>query len=324
MGLTRNVGVPMRTIALPSMLGALLALCLHATPAHAIPETWVASNGAGAACTRAAPCATFAAAHTATDPGGTIKCVDAGNFGAVTITKSITIDCTGTNGGIVVTAGNAIVVNAADVAVVLRGLSIDGAGTASIGVGLISGRSLHVENCAITRYNAGNGAGIQFNPIGASELFVTDSTIDENGAGIFGGGVLIAPNGSGSALVALNRVTLNRNSNGVVAEGGNTTGVIVVEVRDSSVARSTSHGIFTNTDASHAGIVIDRTTSTLNGGNGIRAFGAGALVHIGNSTVRGNGAGLIAASGGQILSYQNNQLDGNGVEGAPTGVLTLK
>jgi hypothetical protein len=189
---------------------------------------------------------------------------------------------------------------------------------------LISGRSLHVENCAITRYNAGNGAGIQFNPIGASELFVTDSTIDENGAGIFGGGVLIAPNGSGSALVALNRVTLNRNSNGVVAEGGNTTGVIVVEVRDSSVARSTSHGIFTNTDASHAGIVIDRTTSTLNGGNGIRAFGAGALVHIGNSTVRGNGAGLIAASGGQILSYQNNQLDGNGVDGAPTGVLTLK
>ena len=323
MGLTRNVGVPMRTIALPSMLGALLALCLHVTPAHAIPETWVASNGAGAACTRAAPCATFAAAHTATDAGGTIKCVDAGNFGAVTITKSITIDCTGTNGGIVVTAGNAIVVNAADIAVVLRGLSIDGAGAASIGVGLISGRSLHVENCAITRYNGGNGAGIQFNPIGASELFV-DSTIDENGVGIFGGGVLISPNGSGSALVALNRVTLNRNSNGVVAEGGNTTGVIVVEVRDSSVARSTSHGIFANTDASHAGIVIDRTTSTLNGGNGIRAFGVGALVHIGSSTVRGNGAGLIAASGGQILSYQNNQLDGNGVDGAPTGVLTLK
>ena len=307
---------------MPCIIGLLL--CLHATPALAIPETWVASNGGGAACTRAAPCLTFAAAHTATDSGGTIKCADAANFGVLTITKSITIDCTGTNGGIVATAGNAIVVNAANVVVVLRGLSVDGAGTSSIGIGLIDGRALHVENCAISRFNAGNGAGIQFNPTGAAELFVTDSTISENGVGIFGGGVLIQPAGSGGAFVALNRVTLNRNSNGLVAEGGNTTGVIIVEVRDSSVARSTVHGIFANTDASRAGIVIDRTTSTLNGGDGIRAFGANALVHLGNSTVRGNGGGLIVGGGGNILSYQNNQATGNGVDGAPTGVLTLK
>ena len=76
-------------------------LRLHATPALAIPETWVASNGGGVACTSAAPCANFQTAHLATDPGGIIKCVDAGNFGTVGITKSITIDCTGTNGGIV-------------------------------------------------------------------------------------------------------------------------------------------------------------------------------------------------------------------------------
>ena len=107
---------------MPFIIGLLLCL---PTPALAIPETWVASNGGGAACTRAAPCLTFAAAHTATDPGGTIKCADAANFGVLTITKSITIDCTGTNGGIVATAGNAIVVNAANVVVVLRGLSID-------------------------------------------------------------------------------------------------------------------------------------------------------------------------------------------------------
>ena len=159
---------------------------------------------------------------------------------------------------------------------------------------------LHVENCAISRFNGGNGAGIQFNPTGAAELFVTDSTISENGVGIFGGGILIQPAGSGSALVALNRATLNRNSNGLVTQGGNTTGAIVVEVRDSSVARSTVHGIFANTDSSPAGIVIDRTTSTLNGGDGIRAFGSGALIHLGNSAVRGNGGGLIVGGGGSI------------------------
>jgi hypothetical protein len=312
----------MKTIALPSTIGLLL--CLQTMPAQAIPETWVASNGAGAACTRAAPCATFTAAHTVTDAGGTIKCVDAGNFGQVVITKSITIDCTGTNGGIVNTAGNAIVVNAVDVAVIIRGLSIDGTGTAAVGIGLLDGRSLHVENCAIRRFNGGGAAGIQFNPTGAAELLVTDSTISENGNGVFGGGIGIQPSGSGSALVALNRVTLNRNANGVDASGFNTTGVVVIEVRDSSVARSASTGLFARTDTSRVGIVIDRSTSTLNGAGGISALGPNALVHLGNSTVRGNATGLSVSGGGQILSYQNNQLDGNGVDGAPTGVLTVK
>ena len=87
---------------MPFIIGLLLCL---PTPALAIPETWVASNGGGVACTRAAPCADFQTAHFATDPGGIIKCVDAGNFGAVGITKSITIDCTGTNGGIVSVPG---------------------------------------------------------------------------------------------------------------------------------------------------------------------------------------------------------------------------
>ena len=309
---------------LQGLFGGLLALWVQASPAQAIPETWVASFGGGVACTRAAPCLTFAAAHTATDAGGTMKCVDAANFGAVTITKSITIDCTGTNGGISVTAGTAVTVNAANVVVMLRGLSIEGSGSASIGVGLINGKSLHMENCSINRFNSGNGAGIQFNPTGDAELYVTDSTIGENGVGIFGGGVLVQPAGSGSTFGTLNRVTLNRNSNGIVAAGGNTTGAIVVEVRDSSVSRSTSHGIFASSDGSQAAIIADRTTSTFNGGDGIRAFGAGGIVHIGSSTVRGNAGGLIAASGGQIFSYQNNQTAGNVVEGAPTSVFTLR
>ena len=63
----------MKTIALPGMLGILFALSLHATPAQAIPESWVASNGGGVACSRAQPCAGFQVAHNATDPGGIMK-----------------------------------------------------------------------------------------------------------------------------------------------------------------------------------------------------------------------------------------------------------
>lgn len=311
----------MNTKLLRGVSGGLLALWAQASPAQAIPETWVASAGGGAACTRAAPCLTFAAAHTATDAGGTIKCADAANFGALTITKSITIDCTGTNAGISVTAGTAVTVNAANVVVTLRGLSIEGSGSASIGVGMINGKALHLENCSINRFNSGNGAGIQFNPTGAGELHVTDCTIGENGAGIAGGGVLVQPAGSGSAFGTLNRVTLNRNTNGIMVSGGNTTSAIVIEVRDSSVSRSSSHGIFTSSDGSQAAIIVDRTTSTLNVGDGLRAFGSGGIIHVSASTVRGNGGGFTAVSGGQIFSYRNNNASGNTVEGAATSVL---
>jgi hypothetical protein len=36
------------------------------------------------------------------------------------------------------------------------------------------------------------------------------------------------------------------------------------------------------------------------------------------------GAGLNAAGGGNIFTYQNNQAAGNVIDGAPTGLLTVK
>jgi len=280
----------MKSIALPGMLGLLF--CLHATPALAIPETWVASNGSGVACTRAAPCATFQAAHNATDARGVLKCADAGSFGPLTINRSITIDCTGTNGGIVAFG---VLINTAGVDVTLRGLSIDGAGIGGVGVQFNNGNALHIEDCRIS--------------------------------GIEGAGVAIEPTGAASVRAVLNRVTVEKNNGwGIIANGASSTGSIIVQVRDSVVARNSSSGIFAITNAGQAftAIVVDRSSSLLNGGDGIRAQGAAAVIHIGNSTVIGNAGGLIVTGGGQILSYQNNQASGNGVDGAPTGVLTVK
>jgi hypothetical protein len=110
---------------------ALLALCLPAAPAQAIPRTFVSSTGSGAACTRAAPCATFQAAHDVTDPGGEINCIDAGNFGPVglIITKPITIDCAGTLGSMSGFTPEGITINVPGGVVRLRNLTIDGTGT---------------------------------------------------------------------------------------------------------------------------------------------------------------------------------------------------
>jgi Right handed beta helix region len=186
------------------------------------------------------------------------------------------------------------------------------------------GTKRQTRNTRISRFKAGIGAGIHVNNSSDGRVYVTDTVISDSGAGNSGGGIVIQPTGSGQAFVALSRVTLSHNSYGIFAQGLGTSGPIVAEVRDSSVAGSFFHGIFAATDASTAGVLIDRSTLALSAGNGIMAQGAGALVHLSNSTVRGNSVGLGASGGGQIISFQNNQIAGNGTDGAPTGVLTVK
>src|SRR5213595_1499896 len=65
-------------------------------------RTWVSGVGDDAnPCSRTAPCKTFAGAISKTAACGEINALDPGGFGAVTITKSMTIDCNGVTGGVV-------------------------------------------------------------------------------------------------------------------------------------------------------------------------------------------------------------------------------
>src|SRR6267378_8091317 len=95
--------------------GALLVLAFTSIASAQATRTWVSGVGDDAnPCSRTAPCKTFAGAISKTQAGGEIDCLDPGGFGAVTITKSMTIDCaTGTGGAsIVVSSGSGIVINA--------------------------------------------------------------------------------------------------------------------------------------------------------------------------------------------------------------------
>ncbi len=59
-------------------------------------RTWVSGVGDDVnPCSRTAPCKTFAGAISKTAAGGEINILDPGGYGAVTITKSITIDGVG-------------------------------------------------------------------------------------------------------------------------------------------------------------------------------------------------------------------------------------
>src|SRR5258708_19348567 len=84
----------MRKIGLPLILfGLMLVLSLHTTSAYAqASRTWVSGVGDDAnPCSRTAPCKTFAGAISKTAAGGEINCLDPGGFGALTITKAMTV-----------------------------------------------------------------------------------------------------------------------------------------------------------------------------------------------------------------------------------------
>src|SRR5215471_15621037 len=79
-----------------SVLGAVI-VAMTAPAAYAqANRTWVSGVGDDVnPCSRTAPCKTFAGAISKTAAGGFINVLDPGGFGAVTITKSLTIDGSG-------------------------------------------------------------------------------------------------------------------------------------------------------------------------------------------------------------------------------------
>src|SRR3954452_23540014 len=121
--------------------------CLAATANAQATRTWVSGVGDDAnPCSRTAPCKTFSGAISKTATAGEINCLDPGGFGTITITKAITLNCTGTLGSILASGVPGVTINAtaAGSRVVLRNLQINGiqggtnvAGT--IGVRILAG-----------------------------------------------------------------------------------------------------------------------------------------------------------------------------------------
>lgn len=299
--------------SLLSIFGFILAMAAFAAPAQAqATRTWVSGVGDDAnPCSRTAPCKTFAGAISKTAAGGEINCIDPGGFGAVTIVKAMTIDCANVEAGVVVAGTNGVIVNAgASDVVVLRG--IDFMGTITVpglnGVRFIAGGALHVEKCLIREFTSGapNGAGILFQPSGASKLFVSDTVITNNS----GGGVVIRPTGTGSANATILRTIANGNSSGFVADtSAPTTGVVSMMVRESSANGNTGAGVASISVAGsgNAFALIDRSTASLNA-SGISATGPNSPMLSGSSTIWNNNTGLAQSGGGTILSFNNNQV----------------
>src|SRR6476469_7307884 len=108
------------------LLGISLAVGFASGAFAQATRTWVSGVGDDVnPCSRTAPCKTFAGAISKTAPGGEINVIDSGGYGAVTITKALTIAGDGAMASVLVSGTNGIIVaaGASDI-VILRNLHL--------------------------------------------------------------------------------------------------------------------------------------------------------------------------------------------------------
>ena len=307
------------------LLGTMLLL-FGTSPGHAqATRTWVSGVGDDAnPCSRTAPCKTFAGAIVKTAPSGEISVLDPGGFGALTITKSISLTNDGVGeAGVLVSGTNGIVVAAGPNDVVnLRGLVIDGIGTGLSGIQFNSGAALHVQNCVIKNFIG--AAGIAFTPNVTAQLHVSNTVVSNNGVGGSGGGVLVANLNAGAAQVfaTLSHVRVEGNNGfGIKFDGTTGTGAIHGTIQDSVSAGNSGNGIWGTAVSTGVLISVNSSAAVNNAGTGVLSNGS-ALVLLNNSVMTGNGTGVNFTGGGTLLSYKNNSIDSNTTNGAPSGPLT--
>lgn len=288
------------------LLGAASAAQAQAT------RTWVSGVGDDVnPCSRTAPCKTYAGAISKTARNGVISTLDPGGFGAVTITKSITIEGTGTNGSILSAGTNGVIINITDPAdtkkaVVLRNISIDGAGTGLNGIRVISNAFVVIDGVKV-RDVTGNGLDVTLPAGTVARIATRNFTVDRS----------------------LNAIAINAAGNGVSLDvddsllSNSTRGIYsvsngIVTVRRSSIVNHGNAGIEMFSSTSEARVfVVDSLIS--NSYVALYGNGSGARITASGSTLTGNVAAFLVAGGGQIASYGDNLASGNSSNTLPTG-----
>jgi len=300
-----------------ALLAAIVAVA-SATPASAqATRTWVSGVGDDAnPCSRTAPCKTFAGAISKTATGGEINCLDPGGFGAVTITKSITIDCRHTLGGVLSLNFTGVIINGAGAQVNLRGLDINGAaGTTGIGVRVLNAGSVLIDDSHIYNFagTGSNGKGVSIETSTANVRVTINNTTFTN---LTNFAVHSNPT-AGNVVLTLDNAHIS---------GGGTTAVQLRQLTAAYINNSTIMGSPSGT----AGLTTELSTvstfisgSTI-GGNGIGIFngnGGSPTTLLFASRIVGNTSQGLQINGGQIISMSNNIIQGNGGNQTPSSAI---
>ncbi len=318
-----------KTSLLAATTLALLSLALSPGQAASLNRAWVSGHGTDAAgCgAPASPCRTFQYVHdNIIAAGGEIDVLDPAGYGAVTISKALSIvnDGVGTAGvQAPVPQGNAITINAGPNDVVtLRGLDIEGSGngtTSSNGIVFNSGGGLTVVDCVIRNFTGDTvvfGSGVLIRPTSGTMTFLLSNVTASNNQ--FAGIAVYTPSSSQTPTVTgvIDRVTAVDNLKGVYV---NFNGPATIAVSN-SVANDNNLNPFGDAQSAQDGIVvrgsakvsIDKTSASGNY-NGLVVV-TPATVWLGRSVIASNAGDGIINSGGAVYTYGDNRINGNGTD----------
>jgi hypothetical protein len=304
----------MRKVSL-SLIIIVVAL-LVSVPAFAqATRTWVSGVGDDVnPCSRTAPCKTFAGAISKTATSGEINVIDPGGFGAVTITKNMTIDGQGPQSSILASGTSGVIINGAGIVVNLRNLSINGASTtAGSGIRILNAAAVNIENCIIMNFT---------------------------GTGSVGRGVSI------ETAVANVRVTVSNstlyNMGNVAIQSAPTAGNVLLNVHNTKIYRGASSAInvrnLTKATVSYcdlsnntvgAGVTLEQSTAEAMVSNTVmtnNAFGIFSGVGGGTPTTRLYGCTItnsatsaLSINSGSVFTHGNNAIRGNVGNETPSG-----
>ncbi len=274
-------------------------------------RTWVSGVGDDAnPCSRTAPCKTFAGAISKTAAGGEIDALDPGGFGALTITKAITLDGGGGQVASVLVAGtNGIVVQAGvnDV-VTIRNLRLDGllgSGNAGLnGIRWTSGKALHIEHCTIFGFS-NNGIDIAKGDGGSA--FVIDTVTANNG---FCG--LQSLNTTNTVSTTVERSDFNNIVCGVKSSDFSS-----MNIKDSE-ASGNQYGFIAQSSAGISELNLSNSMAANNSVSGLYSGGGTttSVLRITGVSLFNNPAGMTTAVNGNIASWVNNYNTGTGTPSA--------
>jgi hypothetical protein len=274
-------------------LTASMLMGLAASLSAQLTHTWVSATGNDGTCTgtTAKPCATFAQAISLTAAAGTVSVMGPGDYGAITIAQSITID--GTGGGSIGFAGDGegiYIDAAANANIVLRNLSLDGGGTGSDAIFIASTASTAVVNVMIDGCVIAGFAQIGVGLGSESPMYVTIRNTSIQG------GTLGVRTFQSTGAVVYDHVQLDHvdiqgaTSSGVFTRNGN------VDILNSTISGNTGSGT-TGIEADTSATLNVQHSMITSNTNGTCIYTGSTAIIGSTSTVADNGTNTEACGG---------------------------
>ena len=297
-----------------AFLGMFLVVSLAIAPAHAqATRTWISGVGNDAnPCSRTAPCKTWAGAISKTAAGGEIDALDPGGFGALTITKSITLDGGGGQVASTLVSGtNAFTIAAAATDVVIvrnvrfNGL-LDSVGPGLVAIQVSTAARVVIEKCDIFGFSTA-AILVATSATSSPNVKVQETTINNNGAGIS-----VKPTG-GTVKIALESTHVDNNVNGGMRVDGTAGGAVHAAISDSSISLNGAAGLNVLSGTANVTVDVQRAVIAGNGGAGVSSSntnGGTSSVTVGDSMLSNNSSAWNIAGSATLASYKNNQVTG--------------